>query len=298
MDFYSLLSGTESGSLSTFFVDDMLREDTLSASVYGSAESSAGAACTPLPIDRVSKDEVHTGRKPSLTPSAGCTPVEALKKLVDIQLRLENLIQILSINSVIPGNIEDVYRIIQTLSDILNGLGNGDSDFCRQQNPSPSNGAAVLLFSSCYYSLIVACGHFVRILQRDIQASQNSWDCDSDSPTWYGGPPSDSRRSPLAITVGEFRLALPRKSLAEVNLCLVKQTLQQLRRSMQRRGQNSPRPTPETGSPWTEDNEYLPHMASAILNPLTGALGTALHGLQQKENDLFHALNITVVNGD
>lgn len=298
MDFYSLLSGTENGSLSTFLADGLVPEDPLATSVYPSAESSAEVSCTPLSIDHSLQNNAHSGHRKSPTSSTSFTPVETLKKLVDIQLRLENLVQSLSIKPAIPGNIADVYRITETLVDVLHGLSGGDSAFCRQQNPSGSNGAAVLLFSSCYYSLIVACGHFVRILQLDIQGSQNSTDCDSGSPIWYGGPQSDSPQSPLAISVGEFRLALPRKSLAEMNLHLVKQTLQHLRRSMQRQGQNRFSPIPRTRTPGTEDNEYSPQSPSATLNPLAGPLGTALHDLQQKEDDLFHALNITGLNED
>jgi hypothetical protein len=295
MDFYSLLSGTENDSFSTFLVDELVHEDPLAASVYASTGSSADLSCSPLPIDQGSQYDAHAGHKLSLTPSVGLTSVNALQKLVDIQLRLEILIQSLSTSPLIPGNIEDVYRIIETLTGVLNELSDGDSVLCRQQSSSFSNGAAVFLFSSCYYNLIVACGHFVRTLQLDIQGSQNSSDCDSRSPICYGGPQSDPSRGPLAISIGEVRLALPRKSLAEINLNLIQRTLQHLRISVQRCGHTSFSPFQGKGTPRTEDKEDSPHAPGANLTPLAGLVGASLRDLQQKENDLFEVLNKTGV---
>lgn len=292
MDFYSLLSGTENDSFSTFLVDDLVSEDPLVTSIYASSESSANLSSSPLPMDQSSQHDAETRHTLSHTPSVGLVSIDVLQKLVDSQLRLANLTQSLLTSPVIPGNIEDIYRITETLTGVLDELGGGDSILCRQQNSSLSNGAAVFLFSSCYYSLLVACGHFVRMLQLDLQGSENSNDCDSRSPMCYGGPQSD----PPRVSVGEFRLALPRKTLAEINLHLVKRTLQHLRMSIQRHGHTSFGPIQGGRTQGVEDKEDSPDASSANLNPLAGLVETSLRDLQQKEKNLFEVLKITGVN--
>ncbi|KAH8696211.1 hypothetical protein BGW36DRAFT_428231 [Talaromyces proteolyticus] len=297
VDFYGLFSYTENDSLSTFLVDDLVREDHFAPSVSASVESYTGLPCTHLPPAQSSQDGIQTAPKLASTPFMGLESVNILQKLVNIQLRLTNLVQSLSTSSNIPENIEDVYRIIEALTCVLDELNGGDS-VCRQRPSSPSNGAAVLLFSSCYYSLIEACGHFVHMLQLDLQGSRkSSASCDNlSSPIWCTGPQSDNPESALSISVGAFRLAMPRRALAEINLHLVKQTLQNLRSSMQRSGYNSftgLRPISRARTPVSiEENGDLPHTDSVNSNSLAGLVETALYDLKQREKELFDVLEM------
>jgi hypothetical protein len=81
---------------------------------------------------------------------------------------------------------------------------------------------------------------------------------------------------------------------------LVKQTLQYLRRSMQRPGYdsfNGQSPTSRARTPPSiEENRYLPHTHSANFNPLAGLVETALCDLRQKEDELFDVLEIACVS--
>ena len=298
MDFDTLLSCAENDSLSTL-VDDSGQEEQLATSVSESLESPIGWSYLPQHTDQSSPISFDAGSRPLSTPLMVSESVNILQKLVDIQPRLIDLVQSLSTSESIPENIEDVYRIIETMTNVLTELGGVDSAY-RQQAAPPLNGAAVLLFSSCYCSLIVACEHFVHLLQMDLQGARD-FDLDSGSDilsspaTWGPGSRSGLPATAPAISVGAVRLEMPRRAVAEIHLQLIKQTLQHLQSSMQRQyhdGFAGQLPISGAGRQNSEDAISQPTSHSIKSNALAGLVETGLDDLLQKENDLDEELGI------
>jgi hypothetical protein len=113
-DFGSLVLFIENSTMPTFLADEFARQDNLASE---NVEFSTGWSYTHLPADHSSQVGMDERYRPTSTPQMLLESVDVLHKLGDIKLRLVNLIRSLSSGN-IPENIEDIYRTIETLTNL------------------------------------------------------------------------------------------------------------------------------------------------------------------------------------
>jgi hypothetical protein len=196
-----------------------------------------------------------------------------------------------------------MYRVSETLMSVI---GHVEEQLQRRQHLSQpsdfiSNGAVVLLMSSCYLNLIQAYQCLVVVLEQELNGNARTPVTTEEGHGQARGnnpsPGSANGSSPQfpSISVGGLQLEMPRKATAEINLHLVAQTVQHLKASLQRctRWLSSARSSPPTSSSssspydisWDQQSDRLDGS-----NPMKSLIDLALGDLNTREENLIGQL--------
>lgn len=292
LNFFSTQNYPDCDSISTSFVDNLLSDHTQQMNVSTANNSPSEASMHP-PSDITL---ANLGAEYNM-PTQEMTPLvdeeDLLIRLVDIQSRLTKLARSLSSNSGEHKDVEDIYRVSETLIGILDSV----EDPSKFHSSTPSSirpsGVASLLLSSCYFSLIHAYEFLVTMLQREFAGQHqlpttdpflSAMDYNSRNTLRQGGVPS--------ISVGTVRIAMPRRAAAEINLHLVAQTLQHLRGSMQQCVSRM------TAAQMPSSNSSQRASWDSIETPdgVTGLAEMALGELRRREDNLMGQLRTTMLS--
>jgi hypothetical protein len=221
-------------------------------------------------------------------------------RLLDVQRHLEKLSRTFTDGVTTAEDIRDMYRVSETL---LGVIGHVEEQLQRRQHLSQpsdfiSNGAVVLLLSSCYLNLIQTYQRLVVVLEQELSGNARTPVTTEEGHGQARGnnssPGSATGSSPQfpSISVGGLRLEMPRKAAAEINLHLVAQTVQNLKASLQRctRWLSSVRSSPPSSSSssspydinWDQQSDRLEG-----LNPMKSLIDLALGDLNTREENLL-----------
>lgn len=195
---------------------------------------------TPDTFSRGSPNtHTRTSTEPTINTSTGSYPSPGeilrpsdqhrlLNRLLEIQPRLLKLAMRFSEQSNTTEDVEDIYRVTETMVSIIDQVNDRSSE--RLQSPGLDfNGVIVLLMSSCYFSLVQAYQCLVEMLAERVNAASVPGMGDMADPSIA----SLRETNVPTISVGGLRLAMPRKAAAEVNLHLVAQTVQYMRGALE-----------------------------------------------------------------
>lgn len=245
-------------------------------------------------------NDISSQRDCSSSAASGIQLAVRMQTLAHVQLRLASLAHLFSTGLQMPENIDEIYRIMETMSGILDRSCESDvcGNFCLCDGQFLT-GPVMLQFLGCYHSLLLVSSRFVQSLQANMVQVNLSDASGSSStvctPSVCPSPPhtgmSTSSVMP-AITVGGFKLAMPRRALAEMNLHLVRQTFENLRGAMWRAAVRE-----KASCSSTEEGVHggvgTPQMQFVGPSSLSGFLNTAVSDLFQIEERLFKTLGVS-----
>ncbi|XWW99279.1 hypothetical protein V2A60_007288 [Cordyceps javanica] len=240
----------------------------------------------PSTVSHESLEHFFVDSSPSSRHDSEAPMAEAEWILLDAQGRLLNLVRALSSCSSFPQDAEEIYRItdifVKVVDDITTRLDESSAAH------SPSGGSIThMLLSSCYMSLIQAFECLVNLLGRELGLKN------SDSEPSLGCTLAENQLPrPTAaanvpyISVGSVRLAMPRRAVAEINLHLVGQAVQQLQASITRCAAKF---QPGLGM----DHKDLSAHALAGSSSVSALTNMAMSELAQRESAVFLGLQMS-----
>ncbi|RYP64697.1 hypothetical protein DL771_008654 [Monosporascus sp. 5C6A] len=233
IDFLTAQTCSDADSITISFPDGLLSGNppSLTTSTTTRSPSQSPRTLPPLADEGTLNSNGASFNAPSLEVIPLPADDDLPDRLSDIHARLTKLVKSLSKGSNSAEDIEEIYRISESLIGIL--------DAASQSPPNPSaslrlDGVSVFLLSGCYLSLMKAYQFLVDMLHQELRESP-------DPLTQAENPGGISRRNdPHAsskgivpyLSIGAVRLAMPRKAIAEINLHLVSQKVQHLKISM------------------------------------------------------------------
>lgn len=204
--------------------------------------------------------------------------------LLDAQGQLLNLVRALSSCSSFPQDVEEIYRITDTFVKVVDDIATG-LDASSAQSSSTAGSVTHMLLSSCYMSLIQAFECLVGLLRRELGPKMDGFEpalgvnlAQTQMPI-----PVTMHNVPY-ISVGNVRLAMPHRAVAEINLHLVGQAVQHLKASISRcAAKVLPGMNMENG-----------HGAHGLASSSSICAFTelAMNELQQREHTLFSGLQM------
>lgn len=164
------------------------------------------------------------------TTSADAVPIDKdgdlLGRLLEIQPRLVKLAIRFADNASTTDDVEEIYRVTEAMVNIIRQI--EEQWLGSPHQPSSIQGIFVLVLSSCYFSLVQAYRSLVELLAEGLKTPPRSVTNGVVESSLAG-----LGMNVPSISVGGLRLAIPRKAAAELNLHVVAQTVQYLKRSQQ-----------------------------------------------------------------
>lgn len=266
---------------SMFFMDDLF-QDVLSSSM--ASHTTTVSATPPSTVSQDPLEQMFLGSAPSSRNNSVSSIEDAEFVLLDAQGQLLNLVRAVPSCSSFPQDVEEIYRITDTFVKVVDDIATGlDASSPRG---SPCGGSVThMLLSSCYMSLIQAFECLVNLLRRELGTKPESLEppmginlAQAQMPI-----PTTANNVPY-ISVGNVRLAMPHRAVAEINLHLVSQAVQHLKASISRcAAKFQPSMSNEGGQ--------TPASSSSIC----AFTKIALDELAQRENTLFSGLQMPVL---
>ncbi|KAK2616197.1 hypothetical protein QQS21_000829 [Conoideocrella luteorostrata] len=256
-----------------------------------STDYSLQSGYAQLPIMDASNEHMPKTPRISPVPPARVEAVDALSQLGGVQLRLAQLMSTLSSSLNTSQVIEDLRSISDVLISTLNQSGSFNVAYSW---PSVSiNGAAVMLFCSCYFSFMQTCEYLTNMLTLELQGSRISQPSHhSYGETLCRSPQCEARHDNICWSADASRSTTPRHAIAEMNLRLVYQVFQGLKDGMKQVDSYFPSGEvfvpkdgiPKTGSSW--GSSYVQS------DPLVQLVDNAMCDLRQREENLLRLLGV------
>ncbi|KAJ3499376.1 hypothetical protein NLG97_g369 [Lecanicillium saksenae] len=280
------LFGSESsfsdGANSMFFMDDLF-QDVMNSSVPHHA--STISTTPPSTVSHEPLEQYFIGSAPSSRNNSVSSIQEAEYVLLDAQGQLLNLVRALSSCSSFPQDVEEIYRITDTFVKVVDDIATG---LDASSGPSSTCAGSVthMLLSSCYMSLIQAFECLVGLLRRELgpridglesTLGINLAQTQVPIPTTVNNVPY--------ISVGNVRLAMPHRAVAEINLHLVGQAVQHLKTSISRCAAKV--------QPGLDMEKSQSTHALASSSSICAFTKMAMNELEQRENILFSGLQMS-----
>ncbi|OAA52981.1 hypothetical protein ISF_09149 [Cordyceps fumosorosea ARSEF 2679] len=236
------LFGSESsfsdGANSMVFMDDLF-QDVMSSSMTNSA--SKLSVTPPSTVSQEPLEHIFFDSAPSSSHNSVASMEVAEYVLLDAQGQLLNLVRALSSCSSFPQDVEEIYRITDTFVKVVDDIAAG---LDASSSSAGSSSVTHMLLSSCYMSLIQAYECLVGLLRRELgppppkvdRLEQQQHLGIPPTGTQIAGPlPSTTANNvPFISSVGNVRLEMPHRAVAEINLQLVGQAVQHLQASISR----------------------------------------------------------------
>lgn len=279
------LFGSESsfsdGTNSMFFMDDLF-QDVMSSNLA----SSTSTICTtpPSTVSQEPSEDLFIDSAPSPRHNSVASMEQAEYVLLDTQGQLLNLLRYLSSCSSFPQDVEEIYRITDTFVKVVDDITRG-LDASSARGSSCGSSVTHMLLSSCYMSLIQAFECLVGLLRRELGPRVDSFEpslginlAQTQMPI-----PTMANNVPY-ISVGNVRLAMPHRAVAEINLHLMGQAVHHVKVSIARcAAKIQPRLN-------MENSPSMHGLASS--NSIYAFTKLAMSELEQRENTLFSGLQL------